>query len=490
MSSEIERPAIVTTSAQVLHALRWNALVRAGAQAATWLITIFVMRLLTPADYGLLNLATILVGLCALVNELGAVPALIQRQEIEEPLVQKIFGLVLTSNAVLYAITFLGAPYFAAFFGEERLILIIRVLALDLLITAFSAIPSVLLQRELEFKSISLIEFGATIAGSLSTLVLAVEGFGVWALVSGTMVKSVCNTGGLLAITRFRIVPLFNFMGLKAIFAFGMKVSGARIVWYFNSVFDGLLVGKALGEHALGLYSVADTLALLPVSKLLGLTNQIAFAAYSRLQHDRARVTKYFLDTAALASFIFFPIAWGMSAVAEDFVEVILGSTWHEAAVVLQIIALGVPYRALGRLIHPLVDGLGQPGVGLKNTLTTSLIVPAAAVAGLYWGLIGLCIASLLGVLLSATFNLRRSLAVLETKYGQLVSAFLPSMVAAGIMCAVVLIAKLTLFSQTPSLWRLPLLVALGALVYGIVSVCFNRYPAVRWLQLIRSGFG
>lgn len=487
MSDGTERQFPVTTAGLVLHALRWNAMVRITAQFGTWVITIFVMRLLSPVDYGLMGLAAILLGFFRLFNELGAIPALIQRQQIDESLIRKIFGLVLVTNAVLYLAAFAGAPYFAALFGEAHLVTVIRVLALNLIIGALSAVPSVLLQRDLKFKSISLIEFAATLIGAVTMLLFACEGRGVWSLVFGSVAKEACNAVGLLAVTRFRIAPLFNFTGLRSVLAFGMKISGARIVWYCNSSFDGLLIGKILGERSLGLYTVANTLASLPVAKVLGLSNQIAFAAYSRLQDDRVRVRKYFLEGACIAAFIFFPLCWGMSAEADDFVDVILGPTWQDAAMVLQIIALGVPYRALGLFMQPLVDGLGQPGIGLKNTLTTSLIVPVAAVAGLHWGLIGLCVASLAAVMLAVTINLRRNLALLDIGYGKLLSAFFPSMLAAALMYAAVLGAKATLANGMPALWRLPTIVILGALVYGVVTVSFNRHPATRCLQLIRA---
>jgi teichuronic acid exporter len=487
MSNGHERHPRVTTPATILHALRWNAVVRTTGQLGTWLITIFVMRLLSPVDYGLMGLATILLGFFALINELGAIPAIIQRQQVDQCLIRKVFGLVLVSNASLYVVAFAGAPYFAALFGEAYLATVIRILALSLVIGALSAIPSALLQRDLKFKSISLIDFAATLVGALATLMLAFEGRGVWSLVVGSLVKEAGNAVGLMAVTRFRVAPLLDFTGLRTVLAFGMKISGARIVWYFNSSFDGLLIGKILGERALGLYSVANTLAYLPASKVLGLSNQIAFAAYSRLQDDRVRVRQYFLEGASIASFIFFPLCWGISAVADDFVDVVLGPTWHEAAMVLQIIALGVPYRALGLFMQPLVDGLGQPGIGLKNTLTISLIVPAAAVAGLYWGLIGLCVASVAGVVVAVTINLRRNLALLDAGYGQLLSAFLPSMLAAGIMYAAVLGANAMLAHAMPVLWRLPAVVVFGAFIYGVVTVSFNRQPATRCLQLIKA---
>jgi O-antigen/teichoic acid export membrane protein len=489
MSNGHERYPLVTTPAAILHALRWNAVVRTTGQLGTWLITIFVMRLLSPVDYGLMGLATILLGFFGLINELGAIPAIIQRQQVEQCLIRKVFGLVLVSNASLYVAAFAGAPYFAALFGEAYLALatVIRVLALSLIIGALSAIPNALLQRDFKFKTISLIDFAATLVGAVATLMLAFEGRGVWSLVFGSLVKEAGNAVGLMAVTRFRVAPLLDFTGLRTVLAFGMKISGARIVWYFNSSFDGLVIGKILGERALGLYSVANTLAYIPASKVLGLSNQIAFAAYSRLQDNRVRVRQYFLEGASIASFIFFPLCWGMSAVADDFVDVVLGPTWHEAAMVLQIIALGVPYRALGLFMQPLVDGLGEPGIGLKNTLTISLIVPGAAVAGLYWGLIGLCVASVAGIVMAVTINLRRNLALLDAGYGQLLSAFFPSMLAAGIMYAAVLGANAMLAHAIPVLWRLPTVVVFGAFIYGAATVSFNRQPATRCLQLIKA---
>ena len=462
-------------------------MVRATAQLIGWLITIITMRLLRPADYGLMNLAEIFMGLCVLVNHLGTIPALIQHREIDETLIRKTFGLVLLSNAGFYLIAFFGAPYFAAFFGDARLVEILRILAIGLIMGAFSAVPSVLLQRDLKFKSISLVEFGAGLTGAVVTLGLAFEGWGVWSLVLGNLTTNICITGGLFLVTRFRFAPDFNFVGLGPLFSFGIKVSGAGIIWYFNRNVDALLVGKVLGKQDLGYYSVANTLALMPVTKIMGLTNQIAFATYSRIQDDRARIRRYFLESAGLASLVFFPTTWGMAAVAGDFVDVVLGPRWHDVALVLAIVASGVPFRALTMLMGPLVDGVGEPGVGLKNTLTTSLIVPATSIAGLHWGLIGLCIGGLAGILLAVLIILRRNLALLGIAHRELWSVIFPPMFAAAAMYAVVLATRLMLLNTMPALYRLPALIVLGASVYGAMTLIFNRRTVLRSLQLIRG---
>jgi teichuronic acid exporter len=426
-------------------------------------------------------------GFFALINDLGATPALIQKQQIDAKLIRKVYGLLLVCNCTLYIIIFAAAPYFAAFFNQPPLVEIVRVLGIMLILGALAAIPNALLQRDLKFKSISLIELTSTITGSLTTLLLALSGFGVWALVAGHLVLRASNTINLLRLTRFRMLPHFNFIGLGSVLSFGTTMSAAQIVWYINVNFDGFLIGRVLGKEALGLYSVAYNLAMLPASKIMSLSNQIAFAAYSRMQDERARLIKYFQESVALASLVFFPTCWGMSAVADDLVAVVLGPKWQPAAIILQIVALGVPYRAFVPLMDPLVNGIGKPGVSLKNTLTTLLIVPSGMVAGIHWGLIGLCIGALLAAVVSATVNLIRNLQLLGMHYSQLLELAFPSMFAAATMYAALLIAHSQLFDGISSIVRLPLEISLGVVIYGMMTLVFNRSIAIRSLQRIRG---
>ena len=477
----------MATAHQVIGALKWNAIGRLSAQIITWVITLIVMRLLAPGDYGLIGLAMMITGFFALFNNLGAIPALIQRREIDTNLTRQVYGLLLLCNCVLYCAVFVGAPYFAAFFNQPRLAEIVQVLGILLILGALAAIPSALLQRDLKFKSISLIELSSTIVSSLTVLTLAIFGFGVWALVAGNLVKPALNMIILLKVTRFRMTPKFDFSGLGSVLSFGTKVSAAQIIWYISSNFDGFLIGRVLGKEALGLYSVAYNLALLPTSKIMSLSNQIAFAAYARIQDERARVVKYFQESVALSSLVFFPACWGMSAIADDLVTVVLGPKWQPAAIVLRIVALGVPYRAFVMLMDPLVTGIGEPGVNLRNTLTTILIIPSGMAAGIYWGLTGLCIGALIAVAVGATINLNRNLRLLDVSYSRFFELLFPSMLAAALMYAAVLIAQNGPLSGVAPTVRLPLETGIGAVVYGMLTLALNRSAAMRSLQLIKS---
>jgi len=283
------------------------------------------------------------------------------------------------------------------------------------------------------------------------------------------------------------MLPQFNFSGLGTILSFGTKITAAQIVWYISSNFDVFLIGRVLGKEMLGIYSVAYDLALMPTNKTMSLVNQIAFAAYSRIQNERTRVIKYFQESLSLTALIFFPISWGMSAIADDLVAVVLGPKWQQGAIVLRIITLGIPYRAFVLMMDPLVTGLGESGISLKNTLTTIFIISTAMVIGIQWELFGLCIGWLIGGVTAATINVNRNLRLLGMTYRQLLRIVFPSMLSAGVMYVTVLLAYNGLLSDISAAVRLPMEIVLGAFVYSVLVLILNRPVLVRSFGIIKA---
>ena len=467
--------------------MRWSAAARFSAQIGTWAITLYVIRILSPEHYGLMSMASILMGFSMLVNELGVIPALIQRRDVNEYMIRQVFGFVLISNFLLFILLYLFAPYFSLFFEQSQLTLIVRVLSLSLLISALSAVPMALLQREIRFKGISVVEFVAMIFASLTTLLMATLGFGVWALVIGNISLITAKTVGILIVSRFRLLPVFRFHGLREIFVFGAKITGQRILWQVNSQVDVLLVGKLLGNQALGIYSVAFQLATLPMSKVMSIVNQVAFPAYSRLQQDAGLAAEYFLKSIRLACLIFFPLLWGFSSVSEEFVDAFLGHKWEDAKIVLRLITLTIPLRVMANLLAPLTDGLGHPGLGLRNLLTSTAIIPVAVLIGIQWGLVGICAGLIVAYSTALLINFRRSFRVLNIRPREFVNAVTPSAFSAGVMYLMVTIVGTYVVADASAISRLAILIMTGVMVYLALTFLFNRETVFRAYDLIRG---
>src|SRR5690348_16714384 len=208
----------------------WTAGTRFLAQLIAWAVSIFVMRILNPGDYGLIAMATVLIGFLNLFSELGLGWAVVNARanEVDLLTLRKVFGLVLAVHCAIFAVVYLTAPFIADFFDEERLTWIVRASGLQFILVAPGVIPNAVLQRDLEFKWRSIIGLAVAAIGAIATLVLAIAGFGVWALVSGTLLTALLGTIGLNLLHPFPHWPLFAFKGLRKLFAFGGYVAISR----------------------------------------------------------------------------------------------------------------------------------------------------------------------------------------------------------------------------------------------------------------------
>jgi teichuronic acid exporter len=458
---------------KVLHGLFWTGGTRLIGQCVTWLITLIVIRLLTPDDYGLLALASVFVTLFLVLSDAGLGAALVQAPNLEDSKLRAIFAAVLLLNSAFILLLLGAAPAIASYFSDSRLASVIQALSALLLLDIFAVIPTAILTRRLDFRRQSLIGMGAVLCGSVCTLVLALSGYGVWSLIVGTLVNSAFNTVALNCIAPFFKWPDFSFRGTRRLFVFGGQVTGARVLWQFYSQADVLIAGKMLGHELLGLYSVAMHLASLPVNKLAPVLNQVAFPAFARTQHD-SMLSHHILKSLRLLCFFAVPVLWGISSIAPEIVNVILGPKWQPALVPLQLLPLIMPLSLMSVFLNAAFQGIGQGGVVFRNVLTASVILPPAFLIGANWGLLGLSLAWLVGFPIVLTMNLWRMLPLVGLRLSEVLGTAAPATLSG---CGMYISVMLTRHSAAPieASIRMSLLIVVGAATYWGLSWVINR---------------
>ena len=155
------------------------AAARLLGQGVAVIISVIVIRLLEPSDYGLMAIALVFLGLILLLNEMGLGAALVQQREVEQSEIEQVFGLLLMVNLVLYAAVYLAAPLVATYFREPQVTAIIQVISLRLPLMSLLVIPRAMLQREMRFRAKSLVDLAGGLTASFATLTLALLGFGL-----------------------------------------------------------------------------------------------------------------------------------------------------------------------------------------------------------------------------------------------------------------------------------------------------------------------
>lgn len=480
----------MTVREQVLTGIKWTAGGKLGTQVISWAITLIVMRLLTPDDYGLLAMATVFIAFMLMLSEAGLGPALIQKQDLDEASLRSVFAIVIIANSGLLLLFNLLAPVIADFFNEDRLIPILRVLSLQFLLKIFDTLPIVQLYRHLRFKALSLISFSTTIAGSVLTLLMAFAQFGVWALVLGNLFAAILNVIAINIAAPIHLAPRFSLTGMRHLLSFGKNVTLSRILWFFYMQIDTIIVGKLLGREALGFYSISMQLATLPVQRISSIINQVAFPVFSRIQDDREQFRSFILKAIRLLSLVAFPVLWGISSVANEIVLLFLGEKWIDAILPLQLLALIMPFRMIGNFFPSVTNALGRPDISLGNTLYAVSIIPAALLIGAtQWGLTGVVIAWVITSPVVIIYAVHRSLRIIELN----LLCFFRSIVlamssAAGMYLAVWGVSALLAGNIDP--WvKLSVMVAAGALAYIGLTLALNKHGYDEAIDLIRRQY-
>jgi len=455
--------------------------VKIAGQLLNWAMTIYVIRLLTPSDYGVMAIASMFVGLLSLLNEMGMGAALIQSRRLDDSILRQIFGLVIIINFCLCLVLFCSSPLIATFFDETRLKAIVRVLSFEFILMSFAVIPQSLLERELDFKRKSIVDFVANVGGGICTLWLAFLGKGVWSLVGGSVITVFFRTFGVNIISPFKSLPRFSFRGMRATISFGGLLTFERVLWYFYTQADIFIIGKVLGKEVLGFYSVAKHLSSLISQKVMPIINQVAFPAFSKIQNDKAKVAFYQLKAIRILSFIIFPVYFGIACVAPELVSLVLGEKWHAVALPLQILSLIMPIRMLNMLGHPVIIGLGRADVSFVNLLILSVLMPTAFLMGSNWGIMGICIAWLSVYPIGWFITLKRTLPIIGISLVDYFTAIYRSALSSFVMLLLVFgVRFFSTWALTPTENLVLLLVVGIATIAGLVSfVNRNGYSEI-----------
>jgi O-antigen/teichoic acid export membrane protein len=460
----------------VKHALRWMIMGKGATQGVNWLATIVVIRLLEPADYGLLAMATVLVAIGHMFRDMGLQSALIQSKDLTLQSTRQVYTLLLALNGALCALFFAVAPLAAAHFGEEALTDIVRVLALQFPLLALQAVPLALLAREMDFKTQALLGAGSGIVNSAITLTLALLDYGVWSLVYGNLGATAMRTIVLASIGRVLYLPTLDYSGFRSMFSFGGFVTLSSLLHYIQNNTSRWLIGTSIGKEALGIYSVSNRLASLPMQKVASILNQVGLAAFSKIQHDMQQVRENFLQMQGILAFFAFPTFWGIASVTEGLVEVALGKKWMATVIPLQLIALSVPLRMLFNLTKPALNGIGNSRLVFTNLLIASVAMPVAYYVALPWGVNGVAASWVVCYTPLFFLLLYRTTSALGVAYGDYIEVIYRPALIAGAMYLLVKASWFLLSGMsTPVLATLLIQVGLGGAFYLGASYLFNK---------------
>jgi O-antigen/teichoic acid export membrane protein len=366
---------------------------RICSQGASFLLRVgsvmLLARLLEPRDFGLVGMVTAFTGVLGLFRDFGLSAAAVQRANITEEQTSFLFWINVAVGLVLGLVTVCLAPAVSSFYREPRLVWITIVLAAGFVFNAAGVQHSAMLQRQMRFTALSLIDTISLVASTGVAIGVAIAGYGYWALVSMAVCLPLSTTVGVWLVSGWVPGMPHQRAGVRSMMRFGGLMTLNGLIVYVASNLDKVLIGRFCGAEAIGLYGRAYQLIRIPVDNLNGAVGEVAFAALSRIQNEPDRLKRYFLKGYSLVLAVTMPITVACAIFADEMIVVLLGPKWKEVAGIFRFLSPTILVFAIANPLGWLLNSTGKVGRCVKIALVFTPVVIAGYVVGLPYGPIG-----------------------------------------------------------------------------------------------------
>lgn len=469
----------------LLHGVAWTAAAKWVSQALSWGAWLVVARLLTPEDYGLVGMAAIYLGLVTLVSEFGLGTAVLAVRELSVAQINQLNGLAVLLGLASFVASCAVAIPLGHFFHAPQLPLVVVAMSTTFVIASFKTVPLALLQRDLRFKALALIDVSQTLVLAASMIGLAVAGFRYWTLVCGAVLGALLSTGGVL---RLRRQPLAwpRRRSLRPAISLSSNVLISRLCWYTSANADFLVAGRILGKAALGFYNIGWTLASVSVDKLTALVGQVTPAFFSAVQHDAAAMRRYLLRITEGIALITFPVSVGLALVAREFVLVVLGARWEPTIAPLRILAAYAAVRSITPLLPQVLHTIRDTKFEMCTMIAAAVVMPTGFFfGGQRWGTVGLALAWVAMDPLIVSLLYARVFSKLALSPGAYLRALWPALSGTALMAAVVLVVGRVAGGAGTAGVRLAAEVGAGVISYGLACLLLHRARLQGFYELV-----
>lgn len=379
---------------QVASGLAWATVGQGGTQLLHYAVVLVLAWRLPPGDFGLVGLATIYIFILNSVGEVGLGAALVQRSDLTPSHVAAAFWLSLAASVGLGLGVWAAAAPIAIFMREPRLVGVLQALAALVPLNALLVVPRALLQRDLRFRSLAATELGAEIVFGAVAIVLAYIGLGVWSLVHAFLARHLARAALLWRACPWSIGRTTP-PACVAVLGFGGYVMGSTLLAQVVANLDYFVVGRYLGTTALGHYTLAFQLAIIPIQRFCGLLRKVGFPSLALIQTEHLRVSRAFARLLRTATALVAPLGVLLAMIAPWLIGFAYGAEWAPAVRPLQILAIASMFVVFDNA-EVVFRAIGRPGWDLTLELAKAAVFGALiAAGGLRFGLVGVA-ASLL----------------------------------------------------------------------------------------------
>lgn len=424
-------------SSKTRKGVKWSVADQVMKQSLILLTSAILARQITPEEFGYMGITLTFFIWFQNLADFGFEASIINKKDIREEELSSLFWTTAGTGFLFAFILFLCAPLISAFFKLPELGNLVRVASAGIWIGAFGIVPGALIQKRLQFKAFFIRHSVSYIIGGTIAVIMALKGYGVWALVAQHLIVCFLNVLVSFSLVRWKPILRFESRHISGHLKFILPFMGHSNVHYWIRHLDNILIGKFLNAHALGIYNRAYNLMSFPVNQIAGTLSRVAFPSMARYQDNRALIWDAFTGLLAAVASIAFPLMAIAGIYSWEIILILFGPQWEEATVIFRILCALGALQTLQSMAYPVYLSTGKTKTMFGISLVTYPFMLSGLLLGLYYGgLTGLAYGYLTGGIIGFHFELY----ILSKRFGKTLAdcyaAFMKELTATMVLLA------------------------------------------------------
>ncbi len=461
-----------SSKARVIKGFGWRLAERSGAQGVNFIVSLVLARILLPTDYGTVALITVFTTILQVFVDSGLGTALIQKRDADEIDFSTVFYTNVLLCTLLYLLLFATAPFIADFYSDPRMAVYIRVLGLVIVISGVRNIQQAYVSRKMIFRKFFFATFGGTLGSAVVGIVMAMRGFGVWALIAQQLFNEAVGTLILWLIIDWRPIRAFSFPRLKTLFSFGWKLlASALIDTTYNNVRQ-LIIGKMYAPASLAFYNQGKKFPELIVTNINASIDSVLLPAMASEQENVSRVRSMTRRSIKTSIYIMAPLMIGLAACADHIVFLVLTDRWLPAVPFLRIFCVTYLFWPLYTANLNAIKSLGRSDIFLRLEIEKKTVGIILLLLTMNISVMAMAYSLLASTFFSIIINSSPNKKLLKYSYKEQLLDICPTLLISCIMGAAVYALNLFHFSHVVMLM---IQIIFGAVVYFVLSKVFRN---------------
>ena len=385
--------------------LFWSSVERFSNQGMSFFFSVILARMLAPSDFGIIAMITIFFAVAQSFVDSGFSNALVRKTDRREEDFSTCFFFNIGVGVIAYIVLFLIAPLVASFYNQPILSPIIRITGLGVVLNSLCVVQQALFTIKIDFKSQAKVTLSATIISGIVGVILAYQGYGVWALVWQGVVMASARMALLWLMSKWRPTTGFSKSSFNYLFSYGSKLLASGLLdTIYNNIYP-IVIGKFYTPAQLGNYSRALSFAQLPSSNITSILQRVTFPVLSTIQDDIPRLQANYRRLLKLSAFIIFPLMMGLAAVAFPMIRIVLTPKWEGCSLYLQIICFALMWYPIHAINLNLLQVKGRSDLFLRIEIIKKIVGVCIMCITIPFGITAMCLGMVASSLISLFIN-------------------------------------------------------------------------------------